>query len=395
MDGGGAPRSGCRYSTELNDVTGPNQRERPNDSVPETALSSCLRDLPTCVILRNEDDLFGSLERGGDLDLLVADLEVAERTLIRHLGKPVRMIKSSYVRGYSYDWGHIDLMPTIEWRGACYLRTDAILDGRQISERGRPVPRLAHEAVISWLTSVLFGGFFKQRYAAQLRRAIESDGMELQRTLIAAAGNRLGRLLCQAATDGHPEIAATWTRSLRRSVWMRAWLKSPIGTAQRCGAFVLGELRRRFKPPVPWIAIVGADVRATECLARAMVDRFSECRYARLQMYHWTSRPKALIAYWTRLVHLRAKGEILAIDSTDFGALSWLLPKPDLVFVVAANPHRREHQAHHVLNGSAPLSTLVDEVQSVIRTWLLARTAANLSRVDESPITAPTASAAH
>ena len=371
------------------------QREPVNDSVPEKALSRCLRDLPTCVVLRNEDDLFGSLERGGDLDLLVADLEVAERTLIRHLGKPVRMIKSSYVRGYSYDWGHIDLMPTIEWRGACYLRTDAILDGRRISAKGRPVPRLAHEAVISWLTSVLFGGFFKQRYAAQLRLAIENDGVELRRTLIAAAGDRLGQLLCQAAIDGHPETAAKWTRSLRRSVWMRACLKSPVGTARRCCAFVYGELRRRFKPPVPWIAIVGADVRATESLAKAMVDRFNACRYARLQMYHWPSSPKALVAYWTRLVHQRAKGEILAIDSADFGAVSWLLPKPDLVFVVAANPHRSEHHSHHVLNGSAPLSVLVDEVQRVIRMWMRARTAANLSNGDESPMIAPSASAAH
>src|SRR5688572_9403836 len=224
------------------------------DTVSHAALTRFLRELPDYVVLRNEEDLFANLQRGGDVDLLVGDLDLAVRILIRHLGAPVRIISSSYVRGYSYDWGHIDLLPTIEWRGACFLRTVAILNDRQISAKGRPVPRPAHEAVISWLTSVLFGGFFKQRYAAQLRQAIESDGMELRRTLIAAAGNRLGRLLCQAAMDGHPEIAATWTRSLRRSVWMRACLKSPIGTVQRCGAFVLGELRRRFKPPVPWIA---------------------------------------------------------------------------------------------------------------------------------------------
>src|SRR5688572_9741252 len=51
MDGRRAPRSRCRYSTELKDVTG--QREPVIDSVPEKALSRCLRDLPTCVVLRN------------------------------------------------------------------------------------------------------------------------------------------------------------------------------------------------------------------------------------------------------------------------------------------------------------------------------------------------------
>ena len=52
----------------------------PNDSVPEAALTQCLRELPDYVVLRNEEDLFGNLQRGGDIDLLVADLGLAERT---------------------------------------------------------------------------------------------------------------------------------------------------------------------------------------------------------------------------------------------------------------------------------------------------------------------------
>jgi hypothetical protein len=377
-------------------VTGSDQPGMlPDDEVPEAALTRCLRDLPTCVVLRNEEDLFARLQRGGDLDLLVADVDAAERTLIRHLGKPVRLIRSSYVRGYSYDWGHVDLLPTIEWRGAIYLRTETVLAGRGISAQGRPVPRLAHEAVISWLTSVLFGGFFKQRYAAQIRLATETDGDVLRQTLIAVAGRRLGGQLWRVAVDGHPQTSAEWTRSLRRTVWMRAWRKSPVRTVLRCCAFVHAELRRRLQPPVPWIAIVGADTHMTASLAKAMVDRFSRCRYARLQACHWQAHPKALIRYWMRLVHLRAKGEILAIDSTQFGMLSWLLPKPDLVFVVDAEPDGAHHQSHHLLNRSAPLTLLVDEVHRVIRTWMLARSAASLGHVDESPVTAPTASAAH
>ena len=103
----------------------------PDDSVPHAAFTRYLRELPKYVVLRNEEDLFGNLQRGGDIDLLVEDLGHAERTLIRNLGAPIRVIRASYVNGYSYDWGHVDLLPTVEWRGACYLRTEAVLDGRR------------------------------------------------------------------------------------------------------------------------------------------------------------------------------------------------------------------------------------------------------------------------
>src|SRR5262245_40254413 len=99
----------------------------PSDLLPQAALERCLRELPKCVVLRNEEDLFGNLQRGGDVDLLVGDLELAERTLIRHLGPPIRIIRASYATGYSYVWGHVDLLATIEWHGACYLQAESVL----------------------------------------------------------------------------------------------------------------------------------------------------------------------------------------------------------------------------------------------------------------------------
>ena len=62
--------------------------------VPEEALTDCIQELRDCVVLRNEEDLFGNLRRGGDIDLLVRDLDFAEWTLSRHLGLPVRFIRS-------------------------------------------------------------------------------------------------------------------------------------------------------------------------------------------------------------------------------------------------------------------------------------------------------------
>jgi hypothetical protein len=390
----------------------------------EAALTRCLRELPTYVVLRNEEDLFGNLQRGGDIDLLVADLDRAERILIRHLGAPIRIIRSSYVSGYSYDWGHVDLLPTLEWRGACYLRTEAVLESRRLSPRGRPVPAIAHEALVSWFSSLLWGGFFKARYAAEIRHAVEVDGSAFRQTLTEVAGKKLGLRLWQAAVDGHAEVSAEWTRSLRRAVWWRACRSSPVRTIQRFVAFVIGELKLRFHPAVPWIAIVGPDGNGTSSLVNEIVHRFAACPYGNVKTIHWRSchtvrahgnepvtdsheRPSGgpigsswrllvlaadwLGCYWARWAHLRAKGCILALDHTYFdvvvdrtqnanGAVSrlgrvlmWLLPKPDLVFVLNSEPN-------------------VDEIQRAIRAWMSHRSVATLG--GEAPsVSAPTLNA--
>ena len=281
------------------------------------------------------------------------------------------------------------MLPSIEWRGACYLGTDAVIDGGRVSENGRPVPRLVDEALISWLSSVLWGGFFKERYAPVIREAVEIDGAAFQESLIEVAGKKWGARLWQAAREGRPEISAEWTRSLRRAVWWRSWVKAPARTLQRYLAFVVAELKLRLEPTVPWIAILGSDGSGKSSLVKMVVHRFASCPYANVESFHWRPRVIArtlgaelvtdphrrpcrgligsvlslvvltadwLVGYWTELVHLRAKGAMLVFDRMYFdlvvdpkryryGAGPWLaralwriLPKPDLVFLLDAAP---------------------------------------------------------
>ena len=424
----------------------------PETSIPRAALTRYLRELPNYVVLRNEEDLFGNVERGGDIDLLVGDAELAERTLIRHLGPPIRINRYSFAAGYFFDWGHIDLVQTIEWQGACYLRTEAILEARRLSARGRPVPRIAHEAVICWLTSPLWGGFFKKRYAPVIRQAVEADGAALEQALIEIAGNTWGRRLWQAAVDGCPEISGTWVQALRRAVWWRACFSSPIRTTRRYLAFVVAELGRRFAPPVPWIAISGSDRNGRSSLANEIVHRLAMRPYMNIKPLHWPPRVVGraqdddpltnpheraghgrvgsglrlvglavdwLVNYWTRWVHLRTQGYILVADHTYFDllvdpkfygyrarprlarALSWLLPKPDLVFVLDSEPdvlsrgkeERRRLRGGHVLNGSLPLSVLVDEVERVLRAYMLEQSTATLRYAQNRSTTPPAVTA--
>jgi thymidylate kinase len=283
------------------------------------------------------------------------------------------------------------------------------------------VPKLAHEALISWFSSLLWGGFFKDRYAAEIRQAVEIDGSAFRQTLMEVAGKRLGLRLWHAAVDGHAEISAEWTRSLRRAVWWRACLRSPVRTIQRSVAFVIGEFRLRFRPSVPWMAILGPDGGGKSSLVNELVRRFAACPYGNVTVLHWRSRITAraqpdepvtdsherprrgaigsswrllLLAanwlghYWARWARLRAKGLILAFDHTYFdvvvdhtrdasragprlGRALWrLLPKPDLVFVLDSESN-------------------IDEIQRVIRAWMLNRSVATLG-VQAPVVTPPT-----
>jgi hypothetical protein len=141
-----------------------------------------------------------------------------------------------------------------------------------------------------------------------------------------------------------------------------------------------------------------------------------------------------LTGYWTRWVHLRAKGYILIFDRTYLeaaldsarspdgsklrlaSALWWLLPKPDLVFVLATNPDvrgdseedrppselTRERQVNRVvvsrlaggqvISASLPTSLVVDEIQRVVRAWMRERSAASLGEAREATPSAPSAS---
>ena len=374
-------------------------------SIPRAALTRYLRELPNYVVLRNEEDLFGNVERGGDIDLLVGDAELAERLLIHHLGPPIRINRYSFARGYFFDWGHIDLVQTIEWQGACYLRTEAILESRRLSARGRPVPRIAHEAAICWLTSPLWGGFFKKRYAPVIRQAVEADGAALEQTLIEIAGDTWGRRLWRAAVDGCPETSGTWIQALRRAVWWRACFRSPIRTIQRYLAFVVSELGRRFAPPVPWIAISGSDRNGRSSVANEIVHRLAASPYLYIKPIHWVGSDLGLVVlaldwlvnYWTRWVHLRTQNYILVFDQTYFDllvdpkfsgyragrrlarALSWLLPKPDLVFSLDSEPDVLGHRTNE--------GALVDEVQRVLRAYMLERSTATLRYVQNPSVT--------
>jgi thymidylate kinase len=359
-----------------------------HQAVPATALLRALDSLGPYVVLRNHDVL-ANLATGGDIDLLVSDPRDAERQLVAELGAPLFVARRSYVTGLFYDWGHVDLLPSLEWRGARYLDGTALLRDRELSPSGLPRPRPAHEALASWFSSLLWGGFFKPRYRDVIVDAARDDADELAHVLNTAVGKRWAGRLWLSAAHGRPEDSEMWVGHVRRAVVRRALARAPLQTIVGRLRFYLAEGRLHLNPPLPWIAVLGPDGSGKSTLLTGLRDTWPRSlgpvhvhhlRPGRLARRRGSGEPvvdphgqpprstvtsvAALtfvmldwwIGYWTWIVRQRAKHGLVVFDRHlldvlvdpvryRYGGPSWLartacrlVPRPDVIVVLDAPP---------------------------------------------------------
>jgi thymidylate kinase len=359
-----------------------------HQTVPERELMRALDSLGPYVILRNHD-IHTHLATGGDIDLLVPDPRHAERRLVAELGAPLFVARRSYVTGLFYDWGNIDLLPSLEWRGAEYLDRNTVLQHREISPFGLPRPRPAHEALVSWFSSLLWGGFFKTRYRDVIVEAVRDDGDELAHVLYTAVGKRWAHRLWLSASQGRPEESELWAGQLRRAVVRRALARTPLQMITGRLRFYLAEARLHLNPPLPWVAVLGPDGSGKSTLLAGLRDSWPQAlgpvhihhlRPHRLNRHTAATGPvvdphgqprrgtvmsvAALIfvtldwwvGYWTWIVRQRAKHGLVVFDRHlldvladplryRYGGPSWvaraacrLVPRPDVTVVLDAPP---------------------------------------------------------
>jgi len=355
-------------------------------AVPKGGLREFFRQVPGHVLLRNHD-YEEHLARGGDLDILVESMSEAHQVLLHEFGPPAWMLRRSYVTNHFYRFGHIDLIPRLEWRGAVYLNRDTILRDGTATRQATRQPRLAHEALVSWFTSLLWGGFFKDRYRDVIVEASRKDAVEFKRVLQVAAGSKLGSQLFSAAVEGHPETSKAWAGALRRAVWSRAFWQHPISTLAGFIRFLAREVSLILCPSTPWLAVLGPDGCGKSTVLDLVRKRLKETG-VNTSLHHWrpqvlrpnessagpVERPHSkpprgqlasiaklgmLLLDWQlghhfRLARLRAKAHVvlfdryfldLLVDPTryrfggPFGLArfcSKLIPKPDLIFLLDA-----------------------------------------------------------
>lgn len=284
---------------------------------------------------------------------------------------------------------HLDLYthPT-EWHGATYLSPSDLFQN-SVRRHGHQVAHPADDAVVNWLTSVLWGGFTKRRYRPEIEAATARFRDHVRRALHFAIGSRLASELLELVDRGEIHLTAKRSRPLRRAVFWRSLRRNTATTVQRWLLYWVTELRLLLHPPGIYVAVYGPDgvgkssvlsalerspelnavfadttllhFRPTILKARSSSDGPVEDPHSAKQRSVLFSVAKSfyyaldyIVGYWSRVCCRTRRNELvlfdryfddLLVDPYRYrsSAPSWLLrligrlvPKPDLVFTLDA-----------------------------------------------------------
>ena len=327
------------------------------------------------------------LEQGplSDWDIAVKDRPKALSDCHAVFGVPWLRIPREYVVQHYYQWGQVDLLPTFQWNGFEYLDQGRFWECVSESSDGVPRPSLGHDAFITWMTGLLWGGRFNSRYTAFIRAGASKDGAIFRESLDGAFGGDFAAKLYQLASEGKAADAVEMVPGMRSALKWRRIRSRPMQSLGAVSRHWICELKFHLKPPFPWIGILGPDGSGKSSVIDGLEEALKVSRVG-MKMVHWLpqlsektetsnvvvtdphSRPpkspllsvlqlgKIVLVWWIALlkdlIHLRAKKAILLSDrfypdlladprryrygaSTKFAAWAFrFIPKPDLVIVL-------------------------------------------------------------
>ena len=227
--------------------------------VPKEELCAVFDNLDEWAFLRNAD-VFENFERGGDCDLLVKDLEAATKIVLEGLGPPNLVARRSYVRSFYYSWGHLDLTDHYYWRGIRLLPGRTMLDNK-IFIGEYPLVSPVDEAITRLLSSLLWGGFIKERYSPEIMLVYQKEKESFQNRLGEMLGEEASAILCSGLDEGNLEelvdevsgLRATVRKHYKRQSLIRYW----VGWLRFTGAEILLRIRDLF--PIMILRVDPAD----------------------------------------------------------------------------------------------------------------------------------------
>jgi hypothetical protein len=212
-----------------------------------------------CVVVKNVD-LWDNLRRGSDWDLYVTNLPEALQALMLTLGPPRIITRRSYVVGCFYDWGEIDLLPRLDWRGVELLPPARLLARAVHDPRGWSKACVAHQAFLSWIWPLLSSGEFAPKYMKLIACAAGFEGQELRFLLLRLFGRSLGESLFSLAVDDELAQSKDLVPAMRLHARRHALAAQPLVTLTRAASFVHHETILRCFPPIPTILARTPDI---------------------------------------------------------------------------------------------------------------------------------------
>ena len=226
-----------------------------------------------------------------DWDCVVFDTAAAGRVMEAEAGPPDVRIERQYVVQRYYPWGQVDFLPVFEWNGIEYLDQKRFWSRVQRCDDGLLRPCLAHDAFICWMTQVLWGARYREKYDGFLAAAWCGDRDEFRHCLQSAFGKSWAEYLGGMLDRGEPGRAAAEAGSLRWALGWRGLRRSPGETLWRQVRHWWTELMLHRKAPYPWVAILGPDGSGKSTVVEGLTNGLAD-RRLKVKMLHW--RPQLL-----------------------------------------------------------------------------------------------------
>ena len=341
-----------------------------------------------CAFLRHNREEISRTENS-DWDIAVKDVSKVGEILEELFGPPMTKIERLYVVQRFYTWGQVDLLPDFLVNGCRYLDQEPFWQDVVWGDDGIPRPSLAHDAYLAWMTGVLTGGRYNERYDTFIRAAVDTEASAFRQCVDSSLGKAWGRIVWEWAHGGVAGKAAEHYMELRRAVAWRHGRKEPGDLLWNVFKHWWCELKHHIKPPMPFIALLGPDGTGKSSVIDGLRSSFVDMRI-HTKLLHWRpglffkkqddegpvtdphgKPPRGFIAsiaklvlffadWWVAslgvLLHARAKVTMVISDRYyndlladpmryRFGAPMWiarivfkLMPRPDRVIVLVGDP---------------------------------------------------------
>lgn len=285
-----------------------------NDLILSPAQQSTIRDFFSAL---KSQSISGFIARGGnllphrldgrDLDIFICwpDLIRTQALLLDAAKKNNLTLIHRHTRSYfSAFWFrqespgypdalHIDLYPgAFTWKGLPFLKDEDVLsDIRKHNEFPFPSPHV--EVISLMLTSVLWGGFFKVRYAERIRTLLACGATRKSVVCILKDRFATDESLIDDIAGGIPSETRIkkHTRTLRRGLIKQSFAKMPLRATRGIVSYLLGEINAWIRPPGLCIAILGADGAGKSLLLQNLYNEVSPL-FGAIDSFHW--RPSIL-----------------------------------------------------------------------------------------------------
>ena len=241
-------------------------------------------DVPGTILLRPHD--FDSEDGGGDYDFLEIGGDQLGLRIEEKLGTPLVKITRAYVHQRYYEWGQMDVLPSLEWNGFRYADAEAVIAAAVVGPDGIRRPRLGHDGFISWLTSLLWGGFYKEKYDEIITRAAHEDRDCFYQSLEWALGVGWADEMMEWARRGDARKSAKHAKSIRRALKWKQFRRSGGDTV--CGVFRHWwcEALHHLKPQLPMLAFVGPDGSGKSSVNEGVSEKLSHMGLQQ-KILHW------------------------------------------------------------------------------------------------------------